>query len=311
MKRSIFYVTACFLVPLSFFMAGCGSKTAETAAFAPMAEKRVGSADLRRSVESFASFDTGGGALAQAAQEAPDTSDRKLVSTGSMELEVNDLDIAESAVRKATDSAGGYVQSSSRYEDTLSMELKIPAEAFSAFLDAAEGFGRLESRSINVEDVSDRYYDLEHRIKNKEILVERYQKYLQEAKSVEDLLTVERELNDATTELEQLKGSFQNLDHRVSFSTLHMVAHLPSWEQQEDPLPSIRAGLKRFGRMIVQVLYVILFLLLGLVVFGIPGVLVVGALYWLAFGKVGLVRRFWHRLRPSRRTKNTTEKEEE
>lgn len=237
--------------------------------------------------------------------------ERKLISTGSMELEVDNLDAADRSLREQASKIGGYIQNSSRYGDSFSMTVKVPAGQFDRFLEESASLGKVRSRSINVDDVSDQYYDLEHRIRNKEILVERYQSYLEEAKSVEDLLTVERQLNDTITELESLKGSYKHLSHLVSFATLHISVYLPSWESEEDPLPSLRTGLRNFGRLLVRVLYSIFFIILGIIGFGIPAVLVIGFFYLLAFGRIGIVRRFFARLRPrSREPRKGTETKE-
>lgn len=234
-------------------------------------------------------------------EPAPESAARKMITRGSMNIEVEDLDAAEKELRGAVEAAGGYVQSSNRRTESFSMTLKIPAEGFEAFLDSASAAGRVESRSVNVEDVTGRYYDLEHRIKNKEILVERYQEYLKRAQDVEELLTVERALNETVMELERLQGSFKDLSRLIEFSTLHLTVVLPSWDVEEKPLPSLREGLKRFGRAALQGLYSLFFILLGIVVFGLPGALLLGLLYWLAFGRVGILRRFFRRLRPRRR----------
>lgn len=286
-------ITAMLPVAAALLLAtGCGASRdsyfeGEMGKSAPMEASRSGSAVMDFAEE-----------MAPASpSEAPQA--RKLVTTGSMELEADDLDKAESAVRTAVEEAAGYVQSSRRYTDSFSMTLKIPADVFSGFLGKAESFGSVRSKSVDVEDVTDSYFDLEHRIRGKEILVERYQYYLEEADSVEDLLTVERELNTAITELEQLEGSFRALGHQISYATLYLEVYLPSWESESDPLPSLRAGLKEFGRTAVRVLYAIFFIVLGIAVFGVPGVLAIGLVYWIGFGKIGLVRRFFRRLRSS------------
>jgi hypothetical protein len=284
-------------VLLLFLLTGCGARDGFYSEGlmenkAPMPASRSGAAVMDFAEEVSASEPS--------RQEDIPASERKMISTGSMELEVDDLDAAERSIREALKAfAGGYVQSANRYGDSFSMTLKIPAEGFSDFLEKAEDFGKIRSASTNVEDVTERYFDLEHRIRSKEILVERYQNYLLSAESIEDILKVERELNSTITELEQLQGSFQNLSHQISLSTLHLQVYLPSWEAQSDPLPSLRAGLKAFGRTVLRVLYALFFLVLGIVTFGVPAVLILGVLYWIGFGRIGLVRRFFKKLRPA------------
>ena len=223
--------------------------------------------------------------------------DRKLVSTGSMDLVVDDLEKAEASIRSSVEKVSGYVSSMNRWSDSFSMTVKVPAEEFDGFAETAAGFGDVRSKQIDVQDVTDRYYDLEHRIRNKEILVERLRGYLERAEDIEEILKVERELNETVTELERLEGSFRNLSHLVAFSTLTLSVRLPSYASDHGPLPSLRDGLKEFGYTAAGVFYSIFFVLMGIIVFGVPSVLVVGLLYWLGFGRIGLIRKFFRRLR--------------
>ncbi len=310
MKRE----TACFFALLMvsvllLFFTGCG---AGGESYAKEAE-RAGAVmmDFAEAAGPSARASALAPAPEPAAPEGKASGDRKMISTGSLELEVEDLDKAEGSIREVLSESDGYIQSVNRYGDSFSMTLKIPAEEFSAFLDVAGDFGKLRSTSVMVEDVTESYFDLEHRVRSKELLVERYQEYLKEAKSIEDLLKVERELNDTITELESLEGSFRSLSHRISFSTLHLQVYLPSWESESDPLPSLRAGLKSFGRTLVRVLYAMFFSILGIVAFGVPLVVVIGLVYLTGFGRIGLIRRFFRRLRPRDGKRAVHKKEEE
>ncbi len=224
--------------------------------------------------------------------------ERKLVSTGSMELVVEELEAAEDSIRESARKMDGYVASISRWGDGFSMTVKIPTADFDAFVETAGELGEVRTKQIDVEEVTDRYYDLEHRIRNKELLVERFRSYLEKAEALEEILAVERQLNETVTELERLEGSFRNLSHLISFSTLHLSIRLPSYASDHGPLPSLREGLRNFGYTVVNVFYGIFFIMLGIVVFGVPLVLAAGLLYWLGFGKIGVVRKFFGTLRP-------------
>lgn len=224
--------------------------------------------------------------------------ERKLVSTGSMDLVVEDLEAAEDSIRESARKLNGYIASVSSGQDSFSMTIKIPTVDFEDFVESAGELGEVRSKQINVDDVTDRYYDLEHRIRNKEILVERFRAYLEQAEAIEDILKVEGQLSETVTELESLEGSFRNLSHLVSFSTLYLSVRLPSYASDHGPLPSLREGFKNFGYTVVNVFYGIFFIILGIVVFGVPLVLAAGILYWLGFGKIGVLRKFFRTLRP-------------
>jgi hypothetical protein len=161
---------------------------------------------------------------------------------------------------------------------------------------SSEDLGEVKSKNISVEDVTDRFYDLENRIKNKRILMERYQQYLEEAESVEDLLSIERALNEVITEIERLEGSYKQLSNLIAYSTLNIELSLPSYEKETGTLPSIREGLRRFGSAVLTFLYYLIFVIVGIVIFGVPVLGVAALLYYLSFGKIGLVRKLFRSL---------------
>jgi hypothetical protein len=139
--------------------------------------------------------------------------------------------------------------------------------------------------------VTEYYYDLENRVKNKRILVERYQTYLKNAKNVEDLLNVERFLNDATTELESLEGSFRGLVKQVDYATISLTL---------EPLVTTNASSSTLGEQLRNLftsfgsfLQSAVVILVALVIYGIPLVLILALLWLLLFGRVGLVKKLF------------------
>lgn len=224
--------------------------------------------------------------------------ERKMISSGSFTLEVEELDSAEVSIQQAIKDRQGYIASVDRYQDRLRIFAKIPAEHFADFMEAGSSYGATISKSSSIEDVSERFYDLERRIESKEILIDRFQNYLREAEKLEEILQVERELNNELRDLEQLKGRFRGLDKRISYADVSIELRLPSWEGEQGDSLSLRAGFHRFASLIVQLLFWSLFLLLGIFAIGVPLVLLLGFVYWISFGKIGLVRRFFRRLQP-------------
>lgn len=104
--------------------------------------------------------------------------ERKRIVNAYLELTVKDVNSAEKEINLRTLEAGGWIVSSELYGGSISLVVKIPAREFESFLSSSEKIGKVDSRSISTDDVTESYYDLENRIKNKSILRERFRDYL-------------------------------------------------------------------------------------------------------------------------------------
>jgi hypothetical protein len=224
---------------------------------------------------------------------------RKRILTGDLSVQVADLDMAMRSTDTAVKELGGYVAASSLESGYGSLTLRVPAERYGELLAKVSGKGRVISTNSRSDDVSDSWYDLENRIRNKKILLERYQTYLRQAKNVEELMTVERQVNETIMELEQLEGSFRNLDDQVAYSTLTVYLRLPGSPDQRGF--NLRDAFAGFLRDAGEFFQKILIWLLYLVVLGIPLALLAALSYLLLFGRIGLLRKLFRALSPQRK----------
>lgn len=231
-----------------------------------------------------------------AAQAATAARERLLVKNGSAELVAEDLAKAEAAIGDMAKAAGGYVAASNRAESWLSISLRVPAPKFDAVIGGLSGVGRLVGKSEAVDDITDQYYDVKLRLDTKKILQERYSSYLKRAAKVEDLLSIERALNDLTAEIESMEGSLRQMDRDVAFSMIQVSVRLPDYSGPVSERPTVQGGFRTLWDTVVDVLYYALFVALYLVVFGLPAVLSGGLLWMLLFGKVGAVRKWFARM---------------
>ena len=223
--------------------------------------------------------------------------DRKRIKRGNISLIVENFEDAEKIVEDKAIQCGGFIAGSNYNGSNLSIVVKIPATKFDAFLNASEALGKLQSKSVNVEDVTRQFYDLESRIKNKRILLERYQSYLRKAAVIEELLKIERKINDVTTEIENLEGSYKNLRNLIKFSTLNIQLRLPIAERViARSRPSLKKGFQNIAYALVVFFYGFLFTVIYLLAFGIPILLIIAFFYLLTFGRIGLIIKLFRML---------------
>ncbi len=125
----------------------------------------------------------------------------------------------EAAAGKLSDWArarGGYVLS----QRGQTLQLRVPSKHFQETVGTAASVGELLDRNIDVQDVTEQYFDLETRIKNAEALEVRLRGLLARAQAVKDALAIERELARVSAELEVLKGKMRRLRELVAYSTI-------------------------------------------------------------------------------------------
>lgn len=240
-------------------------------------------------------------AAAPSPGEAPkDAVERKLIKSGRLELEVEGLAALAAAAQVYVASIGGYVESSSIDAYNVSLALRVPSARFEPAMDALEAFsgkgGRVLSRTASAEDVTERWMDLEGSVKNLKVLEERYRRYLTETKDIEEILQVERRLSELRREIEELEGELKGLGRLVSFSRIDLSASLPARLSPPAPGPGLGDRFASFFEGAGDFFAGLLVVLVGLVVFGVPLVLLAGLLWWLLFGKIGLLKRFFSRI---------------
>lgn len=246
--------------------------------------------------------------VAPGADQAPNLlieEGRKKILTADITIEVPDLNETEVSLKKLVADFDGWIDRSSMYENSMSLTLRVPAENLDTFLLMTGELGDVISRSISADDVTEYYFDTETRLETLRVLQEKYTEYLKDAKDMEDIISIERELNNTISEIESMERTMRRLDGQITYSTVYFYAELPPEEQVTGKFPSIAEGLKILGYGFVSLLYYIGLGLLYTIIFGVPIVLVLGLIYLVGWGRVGLIRKFFRIL--SRRKNKKTE----
>jgi hypothetical protein len=224
-----------------------------------------------------------------AAQAAPARVTRKIVYNADVALVVGNLDKGEADLKALVEEMSGFVAGS---EITGSVgsprsghwRVRVPVERFDAFLTAVVKVGVPERNKADSQDVTDEYYDLEDRIKNKKLEQETLRGYLLEKKAtskLEEILTIEKELSRVRGELDQMEGRLRRLKDVSALATVNVTMR-----EEKDYVPpqaptfggSVRATfadsidlLVRFGQGVVIVAVALAPWLVVLAVVAVPG----------------------------------------
>ncbi|MBW4081870.1 DUF4349 domain-containing protein [Paenibacillus sp. S150] len=152
---------------------------------------------------------------------------KKLIYHASLTMEVQDYGAAQTEVRNMVTLANGYIiefsENTSDYEQGGTFILKVPASGFSSFLDSLEHikYEKLQ-RSIQGQDVSEEYVDLESRLKAKQLMESQYIEFMKNATKSADLVAFANQLGAIQEEIETIKGRMRYIDQNVSFSTVEL-----------------------------------------------------------------------------------------
>ncbi|WP_342546995.1 DUF4349 domain-containing protein [Paenibacillus sp. FSL P2-0089] len=152
---------------------------------------------------------------------------KKLIYKANLNMEVTDYGAAQTEVRNMVTLAGGYIiefsENMSEYEQGGTFILKVPAAGFSPFLNNLEKIKHEKlQRSIQGQDVSEEYVDLESRLKAKQMMEAQYIDFMKKATKPADLVQFANQLGEIQEQIEQIKGRMRYIDQNVSFSTVEL-----------------------------------------------------------------------------------------
>lgn len=155
---------------------------------------------------------------------------QKLIYIGEMEIESEQFEADYAALKEQVSAMGGYLAGETlsgtapvaygdagRYGELVA---RIPTEHFQAFLDDADGRMDIVRRHVDVQDITEYYYDNETRITLLETRYAKLEEHLRSAERMEDIIALEKEMSEILSELDELKGMRRHLDHQVAYSTL-------------------------------------------------------------------------------------------
>lgn len=151
--------------------------------------------------------------------------ERKIIKHGELRFETANVNQTQSVITKSVTDLGGYISNDNALnsEDriTYRMVLRVPSERFDQLLiKISENVKKFDNKVIDVQDVTEEYIDVESRIKTKKDLENRYKELLVKATTVNEILSIEKEIGNLRTEIESIEGRFKYLKDRISFSTL-------------------------------------------------------------------------------------------
>jgi hypothetical protein len=145
-----------------------------------------------------------------------DSNDRLVISSASIHIEAVHEDTVRARVVGLAEKYKGYVLYSGESRTTI----RVPATRFYDAIAEIETFGKVTGKDISGQDVTDEYQDLNTRLDNAEKTRLRYLALLDKAENVNEMLSIERELERINGQIESLKGKLARMSEQVEYSSI-------------------------------------------------------------------------------------------
>jgi hypothetical protein len=217
---------------------------------------------------------------------------RKLIKSAKIRARVDNLEEAAALVDGVLKRYQGYASDSSVYDTSGRYTLKVPSAHYETVLREVGNIGKILHQSETMEDATLRYYDLDGRLNTRRELLKTFQAYLGKADTIEDIMTVEERIAELQREIDWYGSQLADLSHLIDYATINLELEGPVSESVYYK-PRVKERIGELFLSFSDVASTALVVLVGIVIFGIPALLALILLFWILFGRIGLIRKVW------------------
>ncbi|WP_127125008.1 DUF4349 domain-containing protein [Pseudoflavitalea rhizosphaerae] len=211
---------------------------------------------------------------------------KKIIKNASLELEIKNFREFERLVSAITGKYAGYIaeenQESSDYKLQSQVSIRVPVDLFEQAVNEFTGNAeKILTKNITSKDVTGEVVDVRSRLEAKRQARLRYLELMKQAKNMEEVFQVQKEVDEIQEEIEAAAGRMGYLNHSSAYSTIQLVYfqildpdlvnnnnHEPSFGTRV--LDAFGAGFKWLGDVMVALITLWPMLLgVGLVVYAV------------------------------------------
>jgi len=158
----------------------------------------------------------------------------QLIRTANLNIEVTDVSKSLRAATSITEGQLGDViglndetPPSDNAVHTGTMSIRVPQYRFEQTLDALGALGKVKSKSVNAQDVSDQLVDAQARLRNLRRTEADILKIMDRSGNIEQVLNVTQQLGSVREQIEQLDAQIQGMQYQVAYSTINVTFTSP------------------------------------------------------------------------------------
>ncbi len=193
---------------------------------------------------------------------------RMIIKTGSFSVRVDNVAQAADTIVRAAEEQKGIVVSNQLYNmsaaPNATIVVRVPADSFNAVIAKIREVGVVESESMNGQDVTEEYVDLDAQLTNLKAGETQFLEIMKRATNIQDILAVQRELTNIRSQIESLEGRMKYLSESAEYSTITVYlsgnsASLPVLDETDDwkfkgEVKEALRSLVSFGKELVSVI---------------------------------------------------------
>ncbi len=154
----------------------------------------------------------------------------KIIKEGYLTLKVENYTTQKIYIQDIIKKFRGYISTENeintieRIENTFS--IRVDAVAFDSLIAEMEKIAiKVDSRSVQSQDVTEEYIDVEARIKTKKIYEQKYFDLLKQANKVSEIIELQNQLKMLREEIESMEGRMRYLNNKIAMSTLNLTIY--------------------------------------------------------------------------------------
>jgi hypothetical protein len=290
--KSRLTILLLLIILLSASLSACANRMAAS----PGAPETV--ANMEMPAEAGAPVrDAAGGSYNTSAPQA--NPDRMVIKNADLSIIVPDPTISMDHISKLADEMGGFVVSAVLTQTSLqngkevpsaTVTIRVPAERFNEALERirSESDQIPQNQSINSQDVTSEYTDLESRLRNLEAAEAQLTEIMGSATRTEDVLSVYNQLVSVREQIEVIKGQMKYYEQSVALSSIstQLIANeavqpisIAGWQPGAAARRAIQTLVNTLQGLVNVVIWLIVYLLPVLlalfIIFGLPVILLI------------------------------------
>jgi hypothetical protein len=284
-------------IGLAAILAACGSAGSATNAPAAPAAAPAATSGSALFGDQSSSGGTGDGTSGSPAKLYAPGQDQLIIKTGTLVLQVTNIDAGLAAATHQIDALSGYVSGSDRSGDgesaQASITFRIPAARWDEALTGLRGIAtKVLGEQSKTDDVTGQVVDLGARIKNLQATELALQAIMNRATAIKDVLAVQDQLTTVRGQIEEMQTQQSGLQEQAAYSTLSVTFALKpdpvqTSTQQFDP----KSQVDEASASLVGVLQAIATAGIWFGIVWLPILLALGIVAWIGLVITKRVRR--------------------
>jgi PBP1b-binding outer membrane lipoprotein LpoB len=221
-------MSKCFLLIvaiLTLILAACAQ------AAAPMQAPAEAPGLAGRAAQPELGGEFAGDSVFESPSQAEETVERIVIKNASLDIIADHPDQVMDAIGKMAEEMGGFIVSANLYQDSLpsgaqvprgSITIRVPAERLDEAISRIEEQSDqpVQNKTINSQDVTREYTDLQSRLRNLEAAESQLLKIMDQATKTEDVLSVHKQLTQVREQIEVTKGQIQYYEQSARLSSI-------------------------------------------------------------------------------------------